>query len=117
MHGADEGGALDELVAGGGEEAALGVQAEGVAGAADALEEGRDAAGRADLADEVDAADVDAELEGGGGDEGLQLAGLEALLDAQTALAREAAVVAADVLLAEALARGGGRRARRGGGC
>ena len=75
VHRADEGGALDELVTGGGEEAAVRAEAEGVAGAADALQEGGDAAGRADLADEVDGADVDAELEGGGGDEGPQLAG------------------------------------------
>ncbi len=70
-----------------------------MAGAADALQEGRDAAGRADLADEVDAADVDAELQRGGADEGLQVAVLEALLDPQAALAREAAVVAGDVRL------------------
>ena len=44
-----------------------GPQPEGVAGAADALQEGRDAARRADLADEVDAADVDAQLQRGGG--------------------------------------------------
>ena len=105
MHGADQRGALDQLVAGGREEAALRREAEGVAGAADALQEGRDAARRADLADEVDAADVDAELQRGGGDERLQLAVLEALLDVEAALLREAAVVGGDVLLAEALGR------------
>ena len=104
-HGADQGGALDQLVAAGREEPALGSQAEGVAGAADALQEGRDAAGRADLADEVDAADVDAELQRGGADERLQVARLEALLDAQAAVARQAAVVARDGLFAEALAQ------------
>ncbi len=104
-HGADQGGALDELVAAGGEEAALRLEAEGVTGAADALQEGRDAARRADLADEVDAADVDAELQGGGADQRLELALLEALLDAQTPVAGEAAVVAGDRVLAETLAQ------------
>ena len=101
--GADEGGALQQLVAGGGEEAAMGAEAEGMAGAPDALEEGGDAAGRAHLADQVDGADVDAELEGGGGDEGAKVACLEALLDVQAAFLRDAAVVAGDRLLAEAL--------------
>ena len=103
--GAHEGGAFDQFVAGGREQAALGAEAEGVAGAADALQEDGDAAGRADLADEVDAADVDAELEGGGGDEGLEPAVLELLFDVQAAFAREAAVVAGDALLAEAVAQ------------
>ena len=101
--GANEGGALQELVAGGGEEAPVGAQTEGVAGAADALEQGGDAAGRADLADEIDGADVDAELEGGGGDEGAQVAGLEALLDAQAAFLGDAAMVARDGLLSKTL--------------
>ena len=101
--GADEGGALQQLVAGGGEEAAVGAEAEGVARAADALEEGRDAAWRADLADEVDGADIDAKLEGGGGDEGAEVTRLEALLDVQAAILGDAAVVAGDGFLAEAL--------------
>ena len=108
LDGADEGGALDELIAGGREEAALRREAEGVAGAADALEERRHAARRLELADEVDGADVDAELERGGGDERLHLAGLEALLEVEAALLREAAVVGADVLLADALGEGEG---------
>ena len=47
----------------------------------------------------------------------LQLAVLEPLLDSQAAVARQAAVVARDGLLAEALARGCGRRAPRAGAC
>ena len=74
-----------------------------MAGAADALQERRDAARRPDLAHEVDRADVDAEFERGGRDEGAQLAVLEPLLEAHPALLREAAVVARHVLLAEAL--------------
>ena len=103
LDGADERGALDELVARRREEAALRREAEGVAGAADALEEGRHAARRLELADEVDGADVDAEFERSGGDERLHFAGLEALLEVEAALLREAAVVGADVLLADAL--------------
>ena len=103
VDGADEGGALQQLVAGGGEEAAVGAQTKGVAGAADALEQRRDAAGGADLTDEIDGADIDAELKGGGGDEGAQVAGLEALFDVEAALPGDAAVVAGDGLLPEAL--------------
>jgi hypothetical protein len=103
--GADEGGALDELVAGRGEEAAVRTEAEGMAGAADALEEGGDGAGRADLDDEVDGADVDAELQGGRADEGAHLAVLEALLHPEAALTGEAAMVAGNFALAEALAK------------
>ena len=51
-----------------------------VVGAADALQEHRDAARRAELAHQLDVADVDAELERGGGHHDLELAGLEALL-------------------------------------
>src|SRR5262249_35565233 len=71
--GGQEGGAFDQRGASGGEETALRPEAEGVARAANALEEGRDAAGRADLADQVYAADVDAELQGGGADQRLEL--------------------------------------------
>ena len=101
--GADQGGALDQLVAGGGEELAARRQAEGVPGAPDALQEGADGAGRGDLADEVDGADVDAQFQGGGRDERAQVAALEPLLHLQAALLRERAVVAGDVLLADAL--------------
>ncbi len=101
-HLADEGGLLEEVVAGGGEEAALGDGAAPVAGAADALHGDGDGAGGADLADEVDVADVDAELERGGGDEDADLAGLEALLGVEAEVAGERAVVGGDLLGAEA---------------
>ena len=95
--------ALDQLVARGGEDAPLRAHAERVSGAADALQERRDATRRPHLAHEVDRADVDAELERGGGDERAQFAVLEPLLQPQPALLGEAAVVARDVLLAEPL--------------
>src|SRR5690606_38846201 len=60
-HGGEQGGALDELVAGERVEAALGGAAAGVVGAADPLEARGDRAGRADLADELARADVDPE--------------------------------------------------------
>ncbi len=94
---------LEEVVAGGGEEAALGDGAAPMAGSADALHGDADVAGGGDLADEVDVADVDSELERGGGDEDLDLAGFEALLGIEAEGARERAVMGGDVFRAEAL--------------
>ena len=71
-----------------------------VAGAADALQPGRDARRRLDEDDEVDGAHVDAELERGGRDDRRDPAGLEVLLDLEPLLARDRAVVGADELLA-----------------
>ena len=59
----EERGAFDKLVARQREETALGRAFDGMAGAADALQERRDRARRADLADEIDIADIDAELQ------------------------------------------------------
>ncbi len=61
-----------------------------------------------DLADEIDVADVDAELERCGGDEDLDLAVLQALLGVEAERAGERAVVRGDVLRAEALGEGEG---------
>jgi hypothetical protein len=69
-----------------------------VAGAADALHGYGDGAGAADLADEVDVADVDAEFQRGGGDEDFDLAVFEALLGVEAQGAGERAVVRGDVL-------------------
>ena len=96
--------ALDERVAGQREEAALRRADPGVVRAADPLQERGDAAGRADLADELDRPDVDAELERRGGDERLQLAGPQAALDPVPAVLRQAAVVRGDDVVAEPLA-------------
>ena len=103
MDGAEDGGALDEFVAGGGEEAALGDGSAPMASASDALEGRGDGAGRADLADEIDVADVDAEFERGGGDEDAALALFEAALGFETEMARERAVVGGDVVFSHAL--------------
>ena len=102
-HLAEEGGLLEEVVAGGGEEAAFGDGSAPVAGAADALHGDGDGAGGGDLADEVDGADVDAEFERGGGDEDLDLAVFEALLGVEAEGAGERAVVRGDCVFAEAL--------------
>ena len=87
--GADQGGAFDQLVARGGEEDALGLGADPVAGAADALQGDGDGARRADLADQIDGADIDAEFERSGGDDGAQFAVLQALLRRRGAAVRE----------------------------
>ena len=73
-------------------------------GAADALQERGDAARRADLADQLDRADVDAELERRGGDQRAQVAGAQAGLDPVAAVLRQAAVVGGHDVVAEALA-------------
>src|SRR6185436_3572031 len=75
-----EAGRFGELVEREREEAALGDLADHVTRAADALQEGRDRARRADLDREVDVAHVDAELERRRGDDRLQVSGLELLL-------------------------------------
>ena len=74
-----------------------------MAGPADALQEGRDRARRTDLANEVDIADIDPELERGGRDQRLQLAAFEPLLGREPELFRHAAVMGGDGALAETL--------------
>ena len=54
---------------------------------------------RADLADEIDFADVDAELEGSGRHQRLQHAALQALFGIEPLLLAETAVVRGHVLL------------------
>ena len=68
-----------------------------------ALQKCRDRSRRTELADQLDIADVDAELERRGGDQHLQLAALQALLGLEPQLLRHAAVVRGDVLVAEQL--------------
>ena len=75
-----------------------------VAGAADALQRDRDRSRRADLADQIDRADVDAELERGGGHDRLQLAALQPLLGVEPELARQAAMMREHGVFAEPLA-------------
>ncbi len=97
--------ALDEVVARDRQQPSLRRAGHGVAGSADALQQRRDAMRRADLADQVDVADVDAELERRGRDQRLERAGLEPVLRVEPRLLREAAVVRRDRVLAEPLAQ------------
>ena len=74
-HPGQECGALDQLVAGQRVQATRRRALDVVVGPAHPLEERGDGPGRADLADQLDRPDVDAELEGGGGHQGPQVAG------------------------------------------
>ena len=85
--------AFDQLVARERKQPALGRAVDRVAGAPDPLQEARDRARRAELADQIDVADVDAELERGGRDQRLQLAALQPLLGVEPLLLGEAAVM------------------------
>ena len=87
---------LDQLLALGHDDAALGDAREQVARPAHALERGGDVPGRLHLDDQVDGADVDAELERRRRHERLQLAVLEAVLGFQAGPARERAVMGGD---------------------
>ena len=115
-HGVEDRGALHQVVAGEGEEAAFRRAVHRVTGASRALQEGRDRARGAELADEVHVADVDPELQRSGGHEHLEIAGLEPLLGAQPSLPGQAAVVGGDVLLSERLGEGPGDPLRHAAG-
>ena len=101
--------ALDQFIARQREQPAFRRAVDGMSGATDALQEARDRARRAELADEIDVADIDAELERGGGDQRLELAALEPLLGVEPLLLGEAAVMRRDLLLAEPLGELAGR--------
>ena len=91
--GARERGALDQLVARHGKDAALGDGAAPVPGAPDALQRHRDGAGRSDLAHQVDRANVNTQLEGSRGHKRARLARFQLLFRRQPELARKAAVM------------------------
>ena len=103
IYGIDKSERFDELVSGEGPEAALGGAVAAVVGAAHPLEEGGDAAGGAHLADQLDGADVDAQLQRGGGHQGLEVAGSEAMLGADAALGGQGAVVSGHRVVTQAL--------------
>src|SRR6185295_19615878 len=93
--------ALDELVEREREEAPLRDFSQGVAGAADPLQERRDRAGGSHLDREIDVADVDSELERGRRDERPEASPLQPRLGVEAPLPREAAVMARDGVLPE----------------
>ncbi|MNS21026.1 hypothetical protein D3C72_527800 [compost metagenome] len=79
----EQGHAFDQVIARGREQAPLGHAIDLVSGAADPLQQGRDRAWRSDLADQVDVADIDAQLQRCSGHQHLQLAILQALFGIQ----------------------------------
>ena len=92
-HPGQQGGALDQFVTGLGVEASRRRALHVVVGPAHPLEERGDGPGGADLADQFHRADVDAQLEGGGGHQRPEVAGPEALLHQSAPGRREAPVV------------------------
>ena len=116
-HAVEQRGAFDQLVARQRKQPALRRAADGVARAPDPLQEARDRARRAELADQIDLADIDAELERGGRDQRLELAALQALLGVEPLLLREAAVMRGDAAPRRAARTAGASRARPCGAC
>ena len=92
-HPAGDDGALEQVGAELGEDAARGDLAQRVAGAADPLQAAADRLRRLDLDHQVDGAHVDAQLQGRRRDEAGKLPGLEHLLDYQALFVGERAVV------------------------
>jgi hypothetical protein len=101
VHGAQQSCGGDEFFARKRKEPPFGDEAHRMSRASHALQQRRDVCRYADLDHELDVADVDAELEGGGGDQGAQFAGLEAALGVEAMFFGEAAVVAGDLAFAE----------------
>ena len=110
LHPLDHDGRLEQVGPVLREQLAAARRAHLVAGPADALEPAGDRPRRLDLHDEVHRAHVDAELEAGRGDQALEPAGLQVVLDLEPALARQRAVVRLHQLLVHR------RRALRLGG-
>ncbi len=103
--GADQRRAFEQLIARGGENAALGHRAAPVTRAPDALQGHRNRARRADLADQIDAADIDAQLERGGGHQRAQLARFEPVFGGEAQLSRQASVMRGDCIFSQPLAQ------------
>src|SRR5262249_50297365 len=101
VDGVQHGDVLNEFIACEWEETAFGQTAAAMFRAADALEQGGNRARGAELAYEVDGADVDAEFERGGGDEGFEFAAFQAVFGVEAELGGEAAVVRGDLVCAD----------------
>ena len=99
----DESGALNEVVGRKREKATLRLTANAVARAADTLHEARNRPRRPQLANQIDLADIDAELERGGRHHGAQVAILQPLLGIQPLFLGEASVMSSDADIAEAI--------------
>ena len=96
-HAAQERGALHQLVAGGRVQPAGGRPGAGVVRAAHPLQEGGEAARRADLAHQLDRSDVDPELQGGRGHQGAQVPGAQPGLDPLPAAPGQGPVMRGDL--------------------
>jgi hypothetical protein len=94
--GLEEDAAFDHVVAVEHDDSSVRAFVELVAAPSDALQASRDALRAAEEDDEVDAADIDAELEGGRTDDRLELPFPQPVLDVQPVRFRQAAVVRAD---------------------
>ena len=92
----DRGAGLDEVVYICGHEDAAADGVDIVPGASGALEGAADALGSGEHDDEIDRADIDAELERSGADHRAELAALEPVLDILAQVAIERGVVALD---------------------
>ena len=75
-----------------------------MSGPPDPLKSNRYRARRSNLTDEIDGSNIDAQLERGCGDHGLQLAGFQPFLGRQPQLARQTSVVREHGVFAETLA-------------
>src|SRR3954452_16734550 len=104
--------AFEEIAAVLREDHALARRPDLVAGAADPLESARNGRRALDLDDEIDRAHVDAELQAGRGDQRGQPAGLQFLLDLDTLLPGDAAVVGTHQLLTRELVQSLGESLR-----
>ena len=113
----NERAAFDQLVARHREEPPFRRCADPVAGSPDALQRDRDRSRRTELHDEIDRADVDAELERGRRHHRPQLAVFEPVLGCQAEIARKAAVMRQRRGLLRAARRARTRRVRSGGAC
>ncbi len=102
-HAADHCGAFHELIKRGREDATLGNRAAPMAGAADALQGDGNRARRANLANQIHVADVDAQLQRRRRHEHTHFAGFQLAFRSQTQLAREAAVMRRHGLFPQAL--------------
>ena len=102
-NGAHQDSTLGQIVARGDEEASLGNRATPVATAAYTLQGDCNRARRADVADQIDGSDVDAQLKRGGRYQHLYLAFFQLAFRLQAQLAREATVVGRDIFFAQPL--------------
>src|SRR5215472_7813876 len=104
-NGSRQRGAFEQVVARRGEEAAFGNRSAPVARAANALQGRGNGARRADLANQINAADVDAQFERSRSNEGADFTRLQFLLCGKAQLARQAAVVCGDRIFSQAFAK------------